>query len=97
MLGIRGTTLSKVLHRKRPALIPLHDKFVRNAYIPSRIERSKGRGWAGYIRLLMVELQADLRANPTGWNRLTEIPDGGGLTNLRALDIIAWSCGKVGH
>lgn len=28
--GIGGTTLSKVLHRKRPQSVPLHDMWVRS-------------------------------------------------------------------
>lgn len=97
VLGVHGTTLSKVLHRKRPALIPLHDQFVRRAYVPGRIKKDNGRSWASYFRLLMVEMQADLRSNASGWSELTEVPAGGGLTPLRALDIIAWSCGKKGY
>jgi hypothetical protein len=31
--GVEGTTLSKVLHRKRPASIALHDRWVRACYL----------------------------------------------------------------
>jgi len=96
-LGVQGTTLSKVLHRKRPELVPLHDKFVRDAYIPTRIDRESRRGWAEYFRLLVGEMQADLRASPSEWEALCGIPEGGGLTRLRALDIIAWYKGKTGN
>lgn len=97
VLGVGGTTLSKVLHRKRPELIPLRDRFVHDAYVPDRMEPSPERTWVEYFRLLLVEMQADLRANPTGWQSLTQIPSGGGLTPLRALDIIAWRKGKRGR
>lgn len=96
VFGVGGTTLSKVLHRKRPALIPLHDRFVRHSYVPGRIMRENGRSWADYMRLLMNEMQADLRATPAAWSALTMIPAGGGLTELRALDIISWYYGKAG-
>jgi hypothetical protein len=31
--GIGGTKLSKVLHRKRPQSVPLHDRWVRSCYV----------------------------------------------------------------
>lgn len=97
VLGVGGTTLSKVLHRKRPDLVPLRDKFIHDAYVPARVDRAARRTWADYFRLLTVEVQADLRENKTGWKALCSIPAGGGLTSLRALDIIAWHSGKAGR
>jgi hypothetical protein len=94
VLGVGGTTLSKVLHRKRPGLIPLRDRFVHKVYIPSRIGRSSDRTWVEYFRLLAVEMQADLRASPAEWQALTTIPADDQLTPLRALDILAWQLGK---
>jgi len=93
--GIGGTTLSKVLHRKRPALIPLHDTFVRQAYVPERIEPARSRSWERYVRLLVSEMKADLCASPACWKTLAAIPARGGLTALRALDIVAWHQGKA--
>jgi len=31
--GVEGTTLSKVLHRKRPQSLVLHDRWVRACYV----------------------------------------------------------------
>lgn len=33
--GIKLTTLTKILHRKRPGFMPLHDKFVAACYQPA--------------------------------------------------------------
>ena len=98
VLGVRGTTLSKVLHRKRPRLIPLHDRHVRAAYVPSPIPPAKGRSWITYMTLLMQAMRNDLAECPDVWAALSAIPSKSDavLTDLRVLDIVAWSTGKRG-
>ena len=46
--GVGGTTLSKVLHRKRPQSVVLHDRWVRACYVgdESPVPRAPGRSWA---------------------------------------------------
>jgi len=92
VLGVRGTTLSKVLHRKRPRLIPLHDRHVRAAYVPSRLAAQPGRSWPDYMTGLMVEMRTDLGRAKGSWRALASIPSAEDpeLTHLRALDILAW-------
>lgn len=94
--GIRVTKLSKVLHRKRPRLIPLHDRFVRALYFPSPVAFVDDRPWSGYMAALMRAMQHDLASNRESWSKLAECgsTDGLQLTPLRALDIVAWNVGK---
>lgn len=97
LLGVSGTTLSKVLHRKRPRLIPLHDTFVNDAYVRSPIPSHRNRSWVEYIGLVMQAMRADLNQEVASWKRIEAVAPvtHGRLTRLRALDIIAWSRGKA--
>src|SRR5688572_16017672 len=48
--GIRGTIVSKVLHRKRPELVPLYDSRIFEAYTaPGVIPRSTDRAWQQFM------------------------------------------------
>ena len=96
LLGVSGTTLSKVLHRKRPRLVPLHDRFVNEAYVPDRVARRTNRPWSEYIKLLMYAMRDDLNREVDAWDRIVAVApsEHGRLTRLRALDIISWSRGK---
>ncbi|MBM3673047.1 MAG: hypothetical protein FJW86_12830 [Actinobacteria bacterium] len=88
--GVRGSVLSKVMHRKRPGLIPLYDSKVRHVYrdMPGApIERDRNRSWVQFMRLLVSSMQQDLRRSAEQWSELSE----GLVTPLRALDIVTWS------
>lgn len=95
--GVRGTTLSKVLHRKRPAFIPLYDKWVDRCYVGSLesgrpVQPDKNRTPASFMSEVAVAIGDDLRNQREAFARLdsaTRIP--GDLTHLRLLDIIAWT------
>ena len=75
-------TVSKVLHRLRPRLVPVYDSLVRGFYGVSNNPLSFYR-----------KLHADMRANR---NLLAELvsekftPDDRPLSDLRALDIVIW-------
>ena len=89
--------LAKVMHRKRPAFIPLYDRFVdycyrgvENAPIPN----DRKRGWRAFLPLLG---QAHHR-RPAGRRGLLRevaaLASGPVITPLRALDIVAWHAGR---
>ena len=84
------TLLSKVLHRKRPALIPLVDRHILDWYRPVTGERTAAAAWPGLVRALKADLGGEnalLLAilNVELENRL-ERP----LTHLRLADIAVW-------
>jgi hypothetical protein len=95
--GVRATILAKVLHRKRPGLIPLYDRQVRACYqrgsaapVPFDPERS----WENWIVLVAQAMQDDLRRHEQLWLDITKlalrtVP----ITPLRALGIVAWHAG----
>ena len=53
------TLLSKVLHRKRPSLIPLLDRHIIDWYRPVTGERSATLAWSPIIRVMQQDLIAD--------------------------------------
>lgn len=97
---IQGTTLSKVLHRKRPDLIPLYDREVRRAYRTDPTVLGKrprgGWTWAEFMSLLASAMRRDLGREPETWVSLTALVPDGSLTPLRALDILAWTFARSG-
>jgi Family of unknown function (DUF6308) len=89
--AVQLPTLGMVLHRKRPALIPLFDRRTIMAY-RERVPTVPGRAAADLCVRLMEEMRADLRA--PGWATVTQAAlTGPTLTPLRALDIIGWTDG----
>lgn len=55
--GVTLTLLSKVLHRKRPHLVPLVDRHVVDRYRPVTGERRPLEAWPGLIEALAVDLE----------------------------------------
>ncbi|WP_062383372.1 DUF6308 family protein [Demequina iriomotensis] len=91
--GVRRTTLSKVLHRKRPAFIPLHDVRVNRCYFGDNgvIESDASRTWADSMAEFSIAVARDLRAQREAFAELAAVAlSGPRLTHLRVLDIIAW-------
>ncbi len=91
--GVRGTIVSKVLHRKRPDLVPLYDSRIFEAYTaPGVIERSVHRSWRASMTLLLQQMRADLQAEAAAFDELCAVAEAAGapLTRLRALDILIW-------
>lgn len=94
--GTRGTRLSKILHRKRPALIPLYDEQVRRCYQDGEgapVPPVNGRGWADFMRAFAGAVQHDLVTQLDTWEEIAGFAAGPPITPLRALDIVAWRAG----
>ncbi|WFP17249.1 DUF6308 family protein [Citricoccus muralis] len=91
------TKLSKVLHRKLPALLPLFDKQVWRTYSEgdaAPLPKDRNRSHRDYVRSWLPLLQEDLTKNRAFLEEVTKLalPDVQ-ITRLRALDIIAWHLG----
>jgi Family of unknown function (DUF6308) len=90
---------SKVLHRKRPRVIPILDTNVLFCYQQhptreaARIPFDATRTWANFVVLLAGAMRDDLTPALDQWDRLTALalPP---LTRLRTLDIVAWRVGN---
>ncbi|WP_404291010.1 DUF6308 family protein [Glutamicibacter arilaitensis] len=92
------TKLLKVLHRKRPELIPLFDENIRRCYsvigdapvppVKSRTHRDFAVAWLPF-------LQRDLVQQMDVWDKIVGLTNGGvPITPLRALDIVGWDLGR---
>jgi hypothetical protein len=87
---VSTTLLSKVLHRKRPSLIPLLDRHIIDWYRPVTGERSATLAWAPIIRAM----QQDLIGGANG--SLTAIADAlrpelaSPPSAIRLIDIAIW-------
>jgi hypothetical protein len=95
--GVGGTTLSKVLHRKRPNSIGLHDRWVHACYVGegAPVPRAETRSWADYMTLVAQAMAADLRDPPGQFSTLRRASHAEPtLSDLRVLDILAWSRGQ---
>lgn len=94
--GASGTTLAKILHRKRPTLIPLYDKHVGSCYqhgvgAPVPVERA--RRWDSFVPLFARAVERDLTTHIDVWTEICALASGPPITPLRALDIVAWHLG----
>lgn len=85
--------VTKVLHRKRPALIPLIDRHILDWYRPVTGERSATTGWPKILRWLRddLALNAALLAEITAE---LESELGCAPTALRIADIALWMGGQ---
>lgn len=91
--GVRRTTLSKVLHRKRPNFFALHDSRVSQCYydIAGGIETDKNRTRAQSMAVFTQRVAQDVTNQPEQLDRLAQAVKGAvPLTHVRLLDIIAW-------
>ena len=90
---VRGTILSKVLHRKRPDLVPLYDSRIFESYTaPGAIERSSHRTWQESMTLLLRQMRTDLQQEADTFAALERVAATAGaqLTRLRILDVLVW-------
>ena len=90
---VRGTILSKVLHRKRPDLVPLYDSRIWTAYTANgAVPRSGRRTWVEFMTLLCAQMRDELRSEAAEMDRLVAVAasHGATLTPLRLLDILVW-------
>lgn len=91
--GIRGTIVSKVLHRKRPELVPIYDSRIFEAYTaPGVIPRATDRSWQQFMALLCTQMREDLQAEQAAFAELEQraADSGAAVTRLRILDILVW-------
>ncbi|MGY1712589.1 DUF6308 family protein [Geodermatophilus sp. SYSU D00758] len=94
--GARGTILSKVLHRKRPHLIPLWDRNVENVYqygATPRIPPVRGRSWGEFYLAFSDAVRRDIEADHRFFEDVAALAANPPISLLRAVDIVAWWAG----
>ena len=98
--GVRGTIVSKVLHRKRPDLVPLYDSRIFEAYTaPGALPRSTDRSWQQFMALLCAQMRADLQAESDAFDELEKLAADADapVTRLRILDVLVWRTADSWH
>lgn len=91
--NVQGTTLSKVLHRKRPESLVLHDIRVRACYVgdDAPVPDQKGRSWSDYMVAITRAIGNDIRTQQASFELLDQAAScPGELTHVRLLDMLAW-------
>lgn len=81
--GLKASKVTKMLHRKRPELVPIFDSKVATFYGDTARKPS----------LLWPKLQHDLRESRDQLGALADgvmTPDGRQISSLRVLDIVVW-------
>lgn len=94
----RGSILAKVMHRKRPAFVPLYDRYVDYCYRGSEnapVPVDRQRSWADFVPLLGAAMIADLEREREYLAQVAALAQGPVITPLRALDICAWQAGRT--
>ena len=98
--GVRGTIVSKVLHRKRPDLVPLYDSRIFEAYTaPGALPRATDRSWQDFMELLCMQMREDLQTEQATFAALERLAadEGTPVTQLRILDILVWRTAAAWH
>ncbi|MBI9113510.1 DUF6308 family protein [Sanguibacter suaedae] len=90
---------TKLLHRKRPHLIPLYDTAVGTCYLDmpdAPLVRDDRRAYASFAQLWLRAVQRDLDSQLDVWAELSTLTptDGPQISPLRALDIVGWKVGS---
>lgn len=96
--GVRLTLLTKVLYRKRPLLLPLHDQFIHACYVGDDgypVPRIHDRSWVDYYTAITRGIAADLAGQHETWDYLAGVAPSG-IPELRLLDVVAWNLGRHG-
>lgn len=96
---VKGSLIGKVLHRKRPALVPLFDSRIREFYRSEAVVQSAGgrRSWREYMELLIPAMRDDLASHAVEFQQLATLVPAAGppLTALRLLDVVVWMSAAV--
>lgn len=93
--GPQFSLLTKVLHRKRPALVPMIDRPLIDRYRPITGERSATPAWAPLLDALIADLSNELNALLLAIFGVTVTGETGvALSRLRAFDIAVWMEGR---
>lgn len=97
---VQLTKLSKVLHLKRPGLLPLSDVNIRRCYGESRsgpVRSVYTHSWEGYCLEWLSALQHDLVSQMESWCEIAALATSPAIPPLRALAIIGWELGREGR
>jgi hypothetical protein len=97
---VLATTLSKIVHRKRPAFLVLHDTWVKTCYLRvpgAPVPVVDERSWSDYMAAISIAIRDDLCTQQDTWTALGNAAnrdDNPPVSLVRLLDIVAWHAGQ---
>jgi hypothetical protein len=101
LLASGGTTLAKIMHRKRPAFVPLYDSNIWRCYVEAPgapVPQNSRRTWREFFQLLGEAMIEDLTREREWLDEIADLAAGPvPVTPLRALDIIGWRAGQAAN
>ncbi|OBH19504.1 hypothetical protein A5710_19215 [Mycolicibacter sinensis] len=86
--------VTKVLHRKRPELIPLVDRHIVDHYRPLTGQRRAEAAWPRLLHEIQADLQGPAGTALAGWAGQIGSETGVSVSALRILDIAVWMDGE---
>lgn len=88
---IAGAKATKILHKKRPRLIPIYDSILEE-YCKKRIPRWSSLSWADGLVEYMKVFRIDLLANRNNLHVLCDMMAARGwpITPVRAMEVLIW-------
>ena len=92
--------LAKVMHRKRPAFIPLYDRFVDYCYRgveDAPIPKDRKRGWRAFLPLLGQGIIDDLVAGREFFEQVAALAEGPGDHTATGAGHRRLACGSQPH
>lgn len=89
---VKLSVATKILHKKRPGLIPILDNVVESHYFPRWCQPVPGRGWGEYAVALIRVIHQDMLSVAVELRELeSELEEAGTpLTPCRILNILIW-------
>ncbi|MEX0774322.1 MAG: DUF6308 family protein [Phycisphaeraceae bacterium] len=96
--GVKLAKTMKILHKKRPALLPILDSVVERHYWPAFVSSLPGRTWGDYAVALMHCFHKDLLHVGHHLRELRglSIERGTPLSHCRILDLLIW-CARTNN
>lgn len=88
------TFVTKVVHRKRPALIPLVDRHIVDHYRPLTGERRAEAAWPSLLQQIRADLRGRAGVVLGDWAAQISSETGISVSALRILDIAVWMGGN---
>lgn len=82
--------LTKVLHRKRPLLLPLVDRHILDWYRPITGERSAAAAWPGLLKAMRDDLNSADNSGLRLMSAAVERATSHRISVLRAMDVVVW-------
>jgi len=89
---VKLSVATKILHKKRPGLIPILDPVVESHYFPQWCQPIPGRGWGEYAVALIRVVHQDMLSVAVELRELEyELEEAGApMTPCRILNVLTW-------